>query len=61
MALKISGQTVVDDSRKGTFKLLQPGQFTVGNEPTNAVPGDIIWETTNKELRVYNGVTWDSV
>jgi len=61
MALKISDVTVVDDTRRGTFKGLFPGQYATGSEPGSPVAGDIIWDTTERELRVYNGTSWDSV
>ena len=61
MALKISDVTVVDNNRRGTFQSLFPGQYETGGEPASPVAGDIIWDTTEGELRVYNGTSWDSV
>lgn len=61
MALKISGDTVVDDTRRGTFQSVFPGQYATGAEPATAVAGDILWDSTEKKLVVYNGTSWDPI
>ena len=53
MALKISGDTVVDDTRRGTFQSVFPGQYATGAEPATAVAGDILWDSTEKKLLIY--------
>ena len=61
MAIKISNSTVIDDSKRGTFKALFPGQYAEGSEPASPVTGDIIWNTTSRSLQVYNGNTWSTI
>ncbi len=61
MAIKIQGQTVVDDSRKGSFQVTNPGSFTtVQRNALSAVAGDQIFNTNTNKLEIYNGSQWEA-
>ena len=61
MAIKIQGQTVVDDSRKGSFQVTNPGSFTTAQRNAlSAVAGDQIFNTDTNKLEIYNGSQWES-
>ena len=61
MAIKIQGQTVVDDSRKGSFQVTNPGSFTTAQRNAlSAVAGDQIFNTNTNKLEIYNGSQWES-
>ncbi len=57
MAIKISSNTVIDDSRKATFTSLNPGVYST--PPSGASTGDIIYNSTAQQIQVYNGTTWE--
>ena len=61
MAIKIQGQTVVDDNRKGSFQVTNPGSFTTAQRNAlSAVAGDQIFNTDTNKLEIYNGSQWES-
>ena len=56
MAIKINNDTVINDSFKGQFKRVNPGQYTTAERDNyNASVGDIIYNTTELKLQVYGG------
>ena len=61
MAIKVSGTTVIDDTRKGTFQRCNPGTYTNSNRPNSPNTGDIIYNTEEEALQNYNGAEWVSV
>ena len=58
MAIKVGGTTVINDSKKGIFETVNPGQYTTANRPSNPVEGDVIFDTDEKGLYVWNGTEW---
>ena len=56
MAIKIGSNTVIDNSRKATFTSLNPGVYS--SAPGGASTGDIIYNSTDQKVQVYNGSTW---
>ena len=61
MAIKISNNTVINDSRKGEFKSLNPGQYTTAErDALSPTPGDIIFNTNEGKLEIWDGEEWGS-
>jgi len=60
MAIQISGTTVIDDSRRGIFSSISFGSFATGSEPASPSIGDVIYNTTDAALKVWNGSSWES-
>ena len=58
MAIQISGTTVIDDSRKGIFNSMNPGVYATGSEPGSPSTGDVIYNSTDSVVKVYNGSAW---
>jgi len=58
MAIKISGTTVIDDSRKGIFQSINPGAFASGSRPGSPSAGDVIYNSTDQKVQVWNGSEW---
>ena len=57
MAIKISNNTVIDDSQKGTFLKLNPGSYATASLPT-AVAGDFVYDSDDQTIKVYTGSEW---
>lgn len=59
MAIKVNGNTVINDNEKGTFNVANPGQFSTAerNQLTPEV-GDIIFNTDETILQIWNGTEW---
>ena len=55
MAIKISGTTVIDDSRRGIFQKLNPGLYST---LPSASEGDFVYDSTENTIKVYNGSEW---
>lgn len=61
MAIKVQGQTVVDDDRKGSFQVSNPGQFTTAErDALTPEVGDNIFNTDDGELQIWDGTEWGS-
>ena len=62
MAIKVNGVSVISDSRKAEFRGTNPGRFTT-TERDNLSPavGDLIFNTTDTQLQVWDGSEWTSV
>ena len=61
MAIKVQGQTVVGDDRKGSFQVSNPGSFTTAQrDALSAVAGDQIFNTDTNKLQIYNGSQWEA-
>lgn len=60
MAIKISGNNVVDNNRRGIFQKVNPGSYNNSNRPS-ASTGDIIYNTDEQSLQVWNGSEWAAV
>ena len=59
MAIKIGGNTVIDNSRRGTFLKANPGSYSNSNRPS-ASTGDIIYNSDEQALQVWTGSEWKS-
>jgi len=55
MAIKISGTTVIDDSRRGIFQKLNPGSYST---LPSASAGDFVYDSNDKTIKVYTGSEW---
>jgi len=60
MAIRIGGTDVVDDNRKGIFQSANVGTFANPERPGSASTGDVIWSTTDNQLQVWNGSSWEA-
>ena len=59
MAIKVNGTTVVNNERKGTFEVSNPGQFTTAErDALSPVSGDMIFNTDEASLQIYDGTDW---
>ena len=62
MAIKVQGQTVVGDDRKGSFQVSNPGSFTTAQrDALSAVAGDQVFNTDTDKLEIYDGSDWKGV
>ena len=61
MSIKVQGQVVITDDKKGLFDKVNPGAYTTAQRDalTPAV-GDIVYNSQDEELQVWNGVDWGS-
>ena len=57
MAIKIGGNTVIDDSRRGYFLKLNAGSYATSSLPA-ASQGDFIYDSTEQTIKVYTGSAW---
>ena len=60
MAIKVSGITVIDDNRKGSFNRLNVGTYTTANRPSSPSEGVMIFDSDTKEFMFWNGTEWVS-
>ena len=61
MSIKVQGQVVITDDKKGLFDKVNPGAYTTAERDalTPAV-GDIVFNSQDEELQVWNGTEWGS-
>lgn len=57
MALKVGGTVVIDDNRNCNLQRVEPGAFATASLPS-AVAGDMVYDSTKKKLKVYDGSVW---
>lgn len=57
MALKVGGTVVIDDNRNSNFQRVEPGSYATASLPS-AVEGDMVYDSTTKKLKVYDGSVW---
>lgn len=58
MAIKISGETVVNDDKSAAFQSLNAGVKTSANYPTGNAVGDFFYDSEEESLKVWNGTEW---
>jgi len=59
MPYQISGTAVINDSRKGIFTSINITPYSgSSNYPSGAAAGDVIYDSSIKELKVYDGSAW---
>ena len=62
MAIKISGTDAIDNNRRGLFNKVNPGSYTTSEANSlSKSEGDIIYNSSEKVLKVWNGSEWVSV
>ena len=61
MSIKVQGQVVITDDKKGLFDKVNPGAYTTAERDalTPAI-GDIVFNSQDEELQVWNGTEWGS-
>ncbi len=61
MSIKVQGQVVINNDKKGLFDQVNPGAYTtVERDALTPAVGDIVFNTQDEELQVWNGVEWGS-
>ena len=58
MAIKVSGNNAVDDTRYGTFNTLNVGVYATADRPASPASGDLIYDSDVKKLLCWNGTEW---
>ena len=58
MAIKVNGATVITNSRRGVFRTVNPGSYTTAERPPGANEGDVIYDSDEKTILVWNGTEW---
>lgn len=58
MAIQIGGTSVVNNNRKGIFASANIGVFTPSTRPVSASTGDIIYNSSNTFVEVWDGTQW---
>lgn len=58
MAIKINGATVITNSRRGVFRSVNPGTYPTASRPPGASEGDVIYDSDEKNIFIYNGEEW---
>lgn len=59
MSIKINGTDVITNNRKGKFVKVNPGVFTeVERNALTPDEGDIIYNSDNQTLEVWEGTEW---
>lgn len=61
MSIKVQGQVVITNDKKGLFDQVNPGAYTTA-EIAALTPnvGDIVFNSEDEELQVWNGTEWGS-
>lgn len=61
MSIKVQGQVVITDDKKGLFDKVNPGSYTtVERDALTPAVGDIVYNSQDEELQVWNGTEWGS-
>jgi hypothetical protein len=58
MTIKINGATAITNSRRGVFRSVNPGSYTTANRPPGATEGDVIYDSDEKNIFIWNGTEW---
>ena len=58
MTIKVNGATVITNSRRGVFRTVNPGSYATASRPPGASEGDVIYDTDEKLIYVFNGAEW---
>lgn len=58
MAIRVNGATVITNSRRGVFRSVNPGAYATSERPPGASEGDVIYDTDEKTIYVWNGTEW---
>ena len=61
MAIKVQGEVVITDDKKGVFDQVNPGVYTTAErDALSPVIGDILFNSDDEELQVWDGTDWSS-
>ena len=61
MSIKVQGDVVITDDKKGVFDQVNPGVYTtVQRDALSPAVGDIVFNSEDEELQVWNGTDWGS-
>ncbi len=61
MSIKVQGQVVINNDKKGLFDQVNPGAYTTAErDALTPSVGDIVYNSEDEELQVWNGVEWGS-
>ena len=61
MSIKVQGQVVINNDKKGLFDQVNPGAYTtIERDALTPTVGDIVYNSQDEELQVWNGVEWGS-
>ena len=58
MSIKVGGTVVINDARKGTFETVNPGTYATADRPSSPEVGDVIYDTDEDALLVWDGTEW---
>ena len=58
MAIKVQGNTVIDNNEKGAFRRINLGAYAENSRPTSPEEGDMIYDSTNQQFLFWNGTEW---
>jgi len=62
MAIQINGSTAIDNNRRGVFAKLNPGVYTTSQANSlSKLEGDVIYNSDEQVLQVWNGSQWRSL
>ena len=61
MSIKVQGQVVISNDKKGLFDQVNPGAYTTAErDALSPNVGDIVYNSQDEELQVWNGTDWGS-
>ena len=61
MSIKVQGQVVISNDKKGLFEQVNPGAYTTTErDALSPNVGDIVYNSQDEELQVWNGTDWGS-
>ena len=58
MAIKVNGETVINDDKSAVFTSLNAGVKTSATYPTGNAAGDFFFDSEEMALKVWNGTEW---
>ena len=58
MTIKVGGATVITNSRRGVFRTVNPGAYATSERPPGASEGDVIYDSDEKTIFIWNGTEW---
>lgn len=59
MAIKVQGEVVINDDKKGLFKQINPGSYTTAErDALSPATGDLVYNSDDQELQLWDGSQW---
>ena len=56
MAIKVNGNTVIDNNKRGAFQVLNPGASAAN--PSAPSVGDFYYDTAEEKILTWTGTEW---